>query len=75
MAWLLPLRRLFNDLHTAGFQIIEHSCWKASVAVPAAQGYPAAGPLDALPIELRQPLNTAIGQATCLAALSTLQPV
>ena len=68
LAWL---RRLFNDLHTAGFQIIEHSCWKACAAVPIAQKYPTAGPLEALPNELRLPLDTATGQATCLAALGT----
>ena len=49
LAWLLPLRCLF----TAGFQIIEHSCWKACVAVPVAQGYPTSGPFKALPNQLR----------------------
>ena len=44
------------------------------MAVPVAQGYPAAGPLEALPNELRLSLDTPTGQATCLAALSTLQP-
>lgn len=37
---------------------------QACVPVPVAQGYPTAGPLEALPHELRVPLDTATGQAT-----------
>ena len=40
LAWLLPVRQLFTDLHTAGFQIVEHSCWSAIAASPCAHGYP-----------------------------------
>ena len=48
--------------------------WRICVLAPTSQGYPAAGPLEALPNELRQPIDAITGQATCLAALSTLQP-
>ena len=43
LAWLLPVRRLFTDLHTAGFQIVEHSCWIAVPANTSEHGDPPAG--------------------------------
>lgn len=48
-AWLLPVRQLFDNLHTAGFQIVEHSCWKAARQFPADIGYPSAGKDSYLP--------------------------
>ena len=74
LAWLLPVRRLFDDLYTAGFQIVEHRCWKAIKPVPTTTGYPPAGDETALPLEVAEQVKKASGYPTCLAALQALQP-
>ena len=74
LAWLLPVRQLFADLHTAGFQIVEHSCWLAAAVSPQEHGYPPAGHCDLLPASIVQQLTQAPGCPTCHAALSSHQP-
>ena len=74
LAWLLPVRQLFSDLHTAGFQIVEHSCWQAVIANPNVCGYPPAGHRKLLPPCIVQQLDQASGRPTCLAALLSHQP-
>ena len=74
LAWLLPVRRLFTDLHTAGFQIVEHSCWIAVHANTKEHGYPPAGHRKLLPPNIVQQLEQAPGHPTCLAALLSHRP-
>ena len=74
LAWLLPVRRLFTDLHTAGFQIVEHSCWIAVPANTSEHGYPPAGHRKLLPPSIVQQLDHAPGHPTCLAALLSHRP-
>ena len=74
LAWLLPVRRLFTDLHTAGFQIVEHSCWIAVHANTSEHGYPPAGHRKLLPPNIVQQLDHAPGHPTCLAALLSHRP-
>ena len=74
LAWLLPVRRLFTDLHTAGFQIVEHSCWIAVHANTNEHGYPPAGHRKLLPPNIVQQLEQAPGHPTCLAALLSHRP-
>ena len=74
LAWLMPVRKLFTDLHTAGFQIIEHSCWLAIAARPSEYGYPLAGHRKYLPTSIEQELNQASGCPTCLSALLKHKP-
>ena len=74
LAWLMPVRQLFTDLHTAGFQIVEHCCWQAVSANPSEHGYPPAGHRKLLPPSIVQQLNQASGHPTCLAALLSHQP-
>ena len=74
LACLLPVRRLFTDLHTAGFQIVEHSCWIAVHANTNEHGYPPAGHRKLLPPNIVQQLEQAPGHPTCLAALLSHRP-
>ena len=73
LAWLLPTRQLFADLHTAGFQIVEHSCWSAIAASLCEHSYPLVGHRDLLPPSIVQQLAQ-VGHPTCLAALTSHQP-
>ena len=73
-AWLLPVRQLFDNLHTAGFQTVEHSCWKAARQFPADIGYPSAGKDSYLPHAILAHLTAQPGQPTCLAALHSHVP-
>ena len=74
LAWLLPVRRLFTDLHTAGFQIVEHSFWIAVPANTSEHGYPPVGRRKLLPSSIVQRLDYAPGHPTCLAALLSHRP-
>ena len=74
LTWLLPVRRLFTDLHTAGFQIVKHSCWIAVHANTSEHGYPPAGHRKLLPPNILQQLDHAPGHPTCLAALLSHRP-
>ena len=74
LEWAASVRQLFGALHTAGFQITEHNCWKAIYAPTQDAHYPPAGHCQLLTPQATLELEQAAGHSTCIEAIQQLVP-
>ena len=74
LEWTINVRQLFGALHTAGFEITEHNCWKAIYAPPQEAHNPPVGCLQQLSPQAVLELEQTTGHCTCIEAIKPLVP-